>query len=355
MKSVQEIGPIRFHRNLKTAKARARPLFAKTDEDKEVLLGLLGEGGNGQVHLVREKTSSELMACKILKSKNSLDQEVHILADVLPSHDRILQFRKFLVTPLTTQVYYDYCDGGDLDAFTANYLSHRFPIPESFIWHCFLELSEAVAFLHYGYNRHVPERTPPSTEWRTVIHRDIKPANILLRLPADRRPSYTRSYPSLVLADFGHACLMPRTGLMGRDDLAGTLAWNPPESPPWSPAGDIWAVGAVISAMATDGTPPIFPFPPDWPRTDKNIKYWHLSPEARDPRKLARSPGSYSRDLQGLLSFLLRMDPRTRPSALRLVDSALAHFREGTEIREPLLFWAFQHMDKFKEMVATAS
>lgn len=352
MESVQEIGPIRFYRNLKAAKARGRYLFAKTDEDKEDLLGLIGEGGNGQVHLVREKTSSELMACKILKSKKSLDHEVRILADVLPSNDRILQFRKFLVTALTAQVYYDYCDGGDLDAFTANYLSHNSPIPESFIWHCFLELSEAVAFLHYGYNRHEPKRTPSSTEWTAVLHRDIKPANILLRLPADRRPSYERSYPSLVLADFGHACLMPRTGLLQHDHLVGTLVWNPPETPLWSMAGDIWTVGAVISAMATDGKPPIFPFPSDWPCTVETIQHWHLSPEARDPRKLARSPGGYSRDLQCVLSFLLRMDLRTRPSALRLVESALEHSRQG-EVWEPLSFWAFRHMDKYKEMAAS--
>lgn len=352
MKSVQEIGPIRFHRNLKTAKARARFPFAKTDEDKEDLLGLIGQGGNGQVHLVREKMSSELMACKILKSKRSLDHEVRILADVLPSNDRILQFRKFLVTPLTAQVYYDYCDGGDLEVFTANYHSHKFAIPESFIWHCFLELSEAVAFLHYGYNRHEPQGTPPPTEWTAVLHRDIKPANILLRLPADRRPSYERSYPSLVLADFGHACLTPRTGLMHCNGLAGTLVWNPPETPLWSTAGDIWTVGAVISAMATDGTPPIFPFPSDRPRTLKNIEHWHLSPEARDPRKLARSPGTYSRDLQRVLSFLLRMDLRTRPSALRLVDLALVHSEKETEVWEPLSFWAFRHMEKLKEMAA---
>lgn len=353
MDSVQEIGPIRFHRNLKAAQARARGQFATTDEDKEDLLGLIGEGGNGKVHLVREKTGSELMACKILKSRKCLDQEVHILADVLPSNDRILQFRKLLVTPLTIQVYYDYCDGGDLEAFTENYLSHNSPVPESFIWHCFLELSEAVAFLHYGYNRHMPQKTPSATEWRTVIHRDIKPANILLRLPTDRRPSYERSYPSLVLADFGHAYLMPRTGVMERNGLAGTLAWNPPETPRWSTAGDIWTVGAVISAMATDGTPPIFPFPSDWPCTVENIRHWDLSPEARDPRKLTRSPGGYSRDLQDVVPFLLQMDPRTRPSALQLVDSALAHFRQGTEVWEPLSFWAFRHMDKFKELAAS--
>ena len=352
MHSVQEIGPIRFNRNRKAAKDRAQLALAKTDEDNEEDLGILGEGGNGEVHLVRRKTNNELMACKILKAKNSLDQEMQILAKTLPSNDRIIQFRKYLVTPITTQIYYDYCDGGDLNALIQNYFSHNFAIPESFIWHCYLELSEAVAFIHYGYNRQVPKNTPPSSEWRAVIHRDIKPANILLRLPADDRPSCKRAYPSLVLADFGHASLLPSSGIMECRGVAGTLAWNPPESPLWSIFGDIWTVGAVLSAIATDGTPPIFPIPSDWPRTEERIKKWELCPDARDPDKLARNPGNYSRELQGIVAFLLRTDPRARPTALRLMDSALAHVRQGIDIWEPLSFWAFGHMNRFKQMAA---
>lgn len=353
MSSVQEIGPIRFNRNRRAAKARARISFAKIDEDNEEDLGLLGEGGNGEVHLVKRKTNSELMACKILKSKNSLDQEMQILAQILPFNDRIIQFRKFLVTPFSTQVYYDYCDGGDLNALTQNYLSHNFPIPESFIWHCYLQLSEAVAFIHYGYNRQVPQKTPSITEWRAVIHRDIKPANILLRLPRDPRPSYERAYPSLVLADFGHASLLPSAGIMECRGLAGTLDWNPPETPLWSRFGDIWTVGAVLSAIATDGTPPIFPYPSNWPKTEERIRKWKISPESRDPDKLARSPGNYSRELKGVVAFLLRTDPRARPNALRLMDSALAHARQGSNVWEPLSFWAFSHMDRVKGMAAT--
>lgn len=352
MHSVQEIGPIRFNRNRMATKARARLVFAKTDEGNEEDLGILGEGGNGEVHLVRSKTNSELMACKILKSKHSLGQEMQILAEILPSNDRIIQFRKFLVTPLSTQVYYDYCDGGDLNALTQNYFSHKSPIPESFIWHCYLELSEAVAFIHYGYNRHVPKNAPSLPEWRAVIHRDIKPANILLRLPADDRPSCNRAYPSLVLADFGHASLLPSVGIMECRGVAGTLAWNPPEAPLWSRFGDIWTVGAVLSAIATDGKPPIFPLPSDWPRTEERVRKWEISPEARDPDKLARSPGNYSRELRGVVAFLLRTDPRARPNALRLMDSALAHVRQGMDIWEPLSFWAFGHMNRVKEMAA---
>lgn len=353
MDSVQEIGPIRFNRNLMATKARARISFAKTDEDNEEDLGLLGEGGNGEVHLVRRKRNSELMACKILKSKYALQQETQILAEILPSNDRIIRFQKFVVTPFSTQVYYDYCNGGDLDALKQNYFSHNFPLPECFIWHCYLQLSEAVAFIHYGYNRHVPQKTPSSSEWRAVIHRDIKPANILLRLPADRHPSYERDYPSLVLADFGHARLLPPAGIIECRGLAGTLAWNPPEAPLWSRLGDIWTVGAVLSAIATDGTPPIFPFPSHWPRTNDRMQKWEISPESRDPDKLTRSPGSYSRELQEVVAFLLRMDPRARPSALRLINSALAHARQGTNVWEPLHFWAFSHMTRVKTMAAT--
>lgn len=332
MNPVQEIRPIRFNRKRRAAKVRARIPFAKTDEDVEEDLGLLGEGGNGEVHLVRRKRNSELMACKILKSKNSLDQEMQILAGILPPNDRIIQFRKFLVTPFSTQVYYDYCDGGDLNALTQNYFSHNFAIPDSFIWHCYLELSEAVAFIHYGYDRHVPWKTPSLPEWRAAIHRDIKPANILLRLAADLCPSSKRAYHSLVLADFGHASLLPSAGILECRGLAGTLAWNPPEAPQWSRFGDIWTVGAVLSAIATDGTPPIVPLPSDWTRTEKNIRQWEIYPEARDPDKLARSPGSYSRELKEVVAFLLRTNPRARPNALRLIDSTLAHVRQGSDI-----------------------
>ncbi|KAI4136796.1 MAG: hypothetical protein L6R39_007607, partial [Caloplaca ligustica] len=171
----------------------------------------LGTGGQGTAHLVKNRRTGSVVVCKVIPHDQPyryVYSELCFLRDVLPRHPRIINLRSALVSPTQTQLYLDYCNGGDLASFIEKYhygLSNAH-IPESFTWHAFLQLTEALAFIHRGYDRTAfPGSQFPNT-WLPVVHRDIKPGNILLqRARFDPDHPGLEPYPRLVLADFGLA------------------------------------------------------------------------------------------------------------------------------------------------------
>lgn len=312
------------------------PISAYQDPyDAYDFLDYLGGGGEGACLLLGRKTDRELRVCKISKRSengNELPTEVMFLRDILPPNDRIIKFYGLTVTPQTTQIYLDFYDGGDLSAFIENHDINGAKIPESFIWHALLQLAEAVAFLHYGYDRH--SLRPTQREWNKVIHRDIKPANILLRLPTinphDRYYAY--AYPSLVLADFGFATLNA-TSFRG-----GTVVWQPPEIPEASLAGDCWAVGAVIHAMALEGNPPIEALPPCYTDNHENRERWFSSGRSRKVWPISHQ---YTHELEDCMLGALTHDPGKRFNALEILAAAVQHYETTNAASDPLSHWVF--------------
>ncbi|MCJ1428600.1 Serine/threonine-protein kinase Nek2 [Sticta canariensis] len=318
------------------------PILAYQDPyDAYEVLRLVGQGGEGACLLVQRKSDRELRVCKVSKrwkhdnADNVAPREASILRDVLPPNDRIITFYGLTVTPQTTQIYFDFYDGGDLSNFIDNYYFRSTEIPESFIWHAVLQLAEAVAFLHYGYDRH--SQRPTQRDWKKVIHRDIKPANILLRLPnySVHNPDSFYAYPSLVLADFGLATLTPTS------NRVGTYVWQPPEVPHSSLAGDCWAVGAVIHALALDGCPPIDRMPPHLADNRRNREDWLTS---RRSRKVWSIRHSYTVELEDCMFGALTNDPWYRFNALEILAAAVKHYETTTLADDMLGHWAFNQL-----------
>lgn len=302
------------------------------------LLHCVGRGGEGACLLVQRKSDRKLRVCKIsIRSEhdNTVPREVSILRNILPPNDRIITFCGLTVTPQTTQIYFDFYNGGDLSNFIDNHYLWSTQIPESFIWHAVLHLAEAVAFLHYGYDRHSHRTT--QRDWKKVIHRDIKPANILLRLPnySIHNTDSFYAYPSLVLADFGLATLKATS------NLVGTYLWQPPEVPEASIAGDCWAVGAVIHAMALDGCPPIDRMPPHYADNRKNSEDWFTS---RESRKAWSIREWYTVELEDCMFGALTHDPLKRFTALEILSAAVEHYETTTLPDEMLGHWAFDKL-----------
>lgn len=215
--------------------------------------GTLGAGGEGQVYkFEQKKNSGKVVAVKTFapNPNRPVPREVQMsqrLPIVESSKIHLAEYyyaiRDF-PEPGRTSLVLNYYEGGDLvDLIHDNY--HHGPlsrVPEHIIWQIYSQLSKAVNFLHQG---------PGSQTWSPLIHRDIKPANILVR----HKPNNLTDpiFPDIVLADFGLA-----TGILGQETskhYGGTKEWQPPEQPLATPAGDIWATGAVIHWLATKECP----------------------------------------------------------------------------------------------------
>ncbi|KAL8669697.1 MAG: hypothetical protein Q9168_005726 [Polycauliona sp. 1 TL-2023] len=180
----------------------------------------LGDGGEGYTDLFRLHCAPQtLLAVKTLrrtpdlishKNNKRKPLEAHILEDFLPApHPHIVQMLGYTCTPRKTVLIYEYCSLGDLQDVLENYHSRSANIPESFIWHVYLAIAKALAYLHTGYiaqsclqNIDADSLALLQTydqPWTPILHRDIKPENIFLR------PSSSSPYPTPLLADFGLA------------------------------------------------------------------------------------------------------------------------------------------------------
>lgn len=281
-----------------------RSRFDEIDSYEE--LQPLGHGGNGNCFLLKRNSDQALWVCKVIRRFHEKEpQEAMILLKILLCHDRIVQLHDLIIKPGTFQLYFDYHSGGDLSHLIKKYNNDLLLIPESLLRHCFLQLIEALCFIHNGYEKWSNVKT--SCAWTPVIHGDIKPENVFTRYPSEISKS-SHNYPTLVLGDFGSASLTSSR-------QAGTYRWQPPELPVTSKGADVWAVGAAIHAMAHNGKAPIDPLPTHSQDTYQNRLAWELCGEARNPIPL---DGRYSKRLHDCVFDALDLDPYTRSSSFEL-------------------------------------
>ncbi|KAF2810024.1 kinase-like protein [Mytilinidion resinicola] len=94
-------------------------------------------------------------------------------------------------------LFLEYCSHGDLVDYK-NYVRRRdaiLHVPEELVWHVFIQLSEALDFLHNG------PRGAERDDWMPITHWDIKPTNILIS------SGRTDMCPQIKLADFSRSSI----------------------------------------------------------------------------------------------------------------------------------------------------
>ena len=301
----------------------------------------IGEGGQGACSLVRRSRDSQLLVLKASsepKISRGTPIEIRILRDLLPPHQRIASLVDSCIFPDHTELYFEYCDGGDLQDLIDQYCDHMTQIPESFIWHVFIQMAEALAFLHYGWS--LQERRPFTrsiSPWRRIIHRDIKPANIFLKFR--RHHHWQSGYPDIKLGDFGLAAVTADPDHTA-DSYCGTFAWQPPELPEATAKGDVWSLGAVVHALAHEGEPPLAD-PPWWRGWSArgDMARWDQTPQARQPTPIT---GDYTPTLDRWMMKCLRLVPEQRVTSMELVAD-MAPVARRRQMRQwwPLRRWAF--------------
>lgn len=270
---------------------------------------LIGEGGQGKTWLMKRIVDGKLLVRKEQLSfvkHDGIPYEMYLFEQVMTPHPRVVGFdhASYSAEARSLSMYFEYGRGGDLDQFIDG--GHR--VSESFMWQIFIQLADALAFLHYGINRFIRDRNPPRS-WRRIVHRDIKPENVFLLTKYDGGPRF----PDLVLGDFGVATLEEVTTDCGTD------LWIGPEIPTMTAKGDVWGLGAIIHALA-HGEGPIGAPPKGWPRGRAAEDRWLRDPGARRPRRL---PQTYSSALNNNVMDCLTKDMNGRVSSRRLLENLL--------------------------------
>lgn len=255
---------------------------------------------------------------------SSKPTEAAILADILGLHRGIIDLKHWSQSPTT--LWYEYCSAGDLQDLVDAYTNRRLRIPEAFIWHAYVQLADAFAYIHTGYDRLAHSDRPPRG-FQPIVHRDVKPPNIFLRPNGDNR------YPDLVLADFGCATTKMRSG---DNYQIGTLMYQPPELPIHSPQGDVWSLGACLHVMAT-GSPPIKAFPKGWQGKPSG---WYEEPSARVVANLEKF--GYSQQLDDAMYAVMRSDPSKRLTGKELVKRVRRGYEEWGGKSVALGKWALK-------------
>lgn len=205
-----------------------------------------------KVSLLRSQNHRErpqLIVKKILKIEaNSANDpkpfEMRVLA-LLPKCNRIVHALTCVASddPTLGIALFEYYPLGDLAVWKDREFDRKNnkPVPESFIWRFFVQLAQALAFIHNSIGR-VPESRQP------ILHRDVKPKNVLV---AD----IGTTYPSFKLHDFGCASVW-REEKQSQKSYCGTFDWQPPENPRINTtAAEIWALGACVHFLATGQKP----------------------------------------------------------------------------------------------------
>ncbi|KAL8937636.1 MAG: hypothetical protein Q9216_004327 [Gyalolechia sp. 2 TL-2023] len=287
----------------------------------------IGEGGQGYCDLYQRASDKKLLVCKVMEhssTSSSKPAEVAILSEILGPHRGIIDLKHWSQSPPT--FWYEFCSGGDLQDLIDAYTHRRLRIPEAFIWHSFLHLADAFAYIHTGYDRFAESDRPPRG-FRPIVHRDVKPPNIFLR------PNRDNGYPDLVLADFGCATTKLRSG---ENYQIGTPMYQPPELPIHSPQGDVWSLGACIHIMAT-GSPPIKAIPKGW---QSKASGWYDEPSARVVANLEKF--GYSPQLDDAMYTVMRSDPGKRLVGKALVKRVLRGYEEWGGKSVALGKWALK-------------
>jgi hypothetical protein len=198
-------------------------------------------------------------------------------------------------------VYLEYCDLGGLDVIVEQVAGGK-AVNEHKVWNWFIQLTEAVAYLHRGPDPSMSDDEVLQSGWSRMFHRDIKPGNILLATENGQIVAK--------LADFGCAISEDYCSLESDQDYAITQSvwtngYDPPEHPLFSGASDIWQLGISIMSLCTGNRRPRS-------RNNPEGEAWNDSRPA-GPR--------YSAELSWCLKWCLGKDWKERPIVYRVLKT----------------------------------
>jgi NIMA (never in mitosis gene a)-related kinase 2 len=177
----------------------------------------------------------------------------------------------------------EFCEGGDLSDYIRRHKRDRAWVKEEVVKNVLVQVLMALHDCH----RHRPNK---------VLHRDLKPGNIFLD-----------SKQRIKLGDFGLARTL-NPGSMARTNVGTPLYMSPEQirHQRYDQYSDIWSLGCVLYELMALS-------PPFEAATQESlaikIKAGHYRP----------LPAHFSRELRDIVTRMLQLDPKRRPSTDKLI------------------------------------
>ena len=181
----------------------------------------LGSGGSGSVWLVRDETSGEHYALKMIAKEGRAAPRAEREAEAATTlrHPNCLRAYGLEADEKHLYIPYEYVPGSTLrHALRSGELGDEGAVEAA------AQVLDGLAFAHS----------------RGIVHRDVKPSNVLLA---------EEEHVSVRLFDFGLAQMADAETLTAVGDVPGTLAYISPERLHGEAAGppaDVWAVGVLL-------------------------------------------------------------------------------------------------------------
>lgn len=193
----------------------------------------LAETKDGYVDLMQHAGSGSLVAVKCVPTRRKdgkwiVPEDVTMLKEHTKPHSNIVECLGFHNEHEPGSEYgkgyvlQAYCDGGYLWDLKGHTRDMRGTLPPMFILHVLTSVSDALAYLNYGFRRDAE----PESGYRIedghlpVLHQDVKPDNIFMRWSETSE----HGMPDIILGDLGCASLECNT-----TGLSGTYGFFAPE------------------------------------------------------------------------------------------------------------------------------
>ena len=265
--------------------------------------GQLGEGGYGQVYLVRHKKMNLLRAMKVIpvKSKTSgekTDEEIELLRQL--DHPNIVKLFEYFSDNDKYYLITEYCKGGDL----FDLIKKKKKFSELSAAYIMFQIFRALIYCHNTHH---------------LVHRDIKPENIVVF----RTNNAMEDLYDVKLIDFGISKIFNKVEKNNENRVKGSLNYIAPEvlQGKCNEKCDIWSCGVILYILVIG----------EYPFTGKN--------KQEIMRNIQRGKYDFpqgflqksSNEIRELISKCLMVDPNKRISARDALNDKFFNLYDANE------------------------
>ena len=254
--------------------------------------GRLGEGGYGQVYLVRHKKMDLLRAMKVIPvnsqyEEGKTDEEIELLKQL--DHPNIVKLFEYFSDNDRYYLITEYCKGGDL----FELIKKKKKFSEFCAAYIMYQIFRALIYCHYTHH---------------LIHRDIKPENIVVY-----RQNYSQQeLYDVKLIDFGISEIFNKLESHNDYKIKGSINYIAPEvlKHKYNEKCDIWSCGVILYILVVGK----YPFTgKDKNEILNNIEHGNYT----FPEGFIENSSS---DIRDLIQKCLQVNPSKRISAKKAIN-----------------------------------